>query len=436
MKRATFPLRRALGVLLACAVLLAGLMAGLASVAAADGWRHDRADLSTLVVVGDSISAGHQNSSLMATQQVHGFASLIAEQAGVPLPLPLIGPPGFPPVLELKDPGPPPVVGPVEAAPGTRINPGEVVQNLSVPGARTQDALVAYPPFEFWIPGFAYPYWYLQNYVLTSQGVHRSQVEWAEALHPTTAILWLGSNDVLWSAILADPMFMTDPATFKAAYAEVIDRLDATGATLLVANIPDVTVIPYLTSADDVADLLGVPLEAVGPALGIGPGDTVTPSAFELIQGILAGQIPGPLPGNVVLTGDEVMQVRMRTAEFNRFISRQAAEHHATLVDIAGLLDYVDTFGLVIGGQRLTTDFLGGVFTLDGIHPTNTAHAVVANKFIHALNKRHHARIPPVSLVPIMQDDPLAIPGTGHPARSLRSLNHDAKEILRGHRWH
>ena len=105
-------------------------------------------------------------------------------------------------MLELKDPGPPPVVGPVDLPPGGRINPDEVVQNLAVPGSRAQDALLGYQP-DYFIPG--YPFQILQELVLTSQGLHMSQVEWAEYLHPTTAILWLGGNDVLWSAILADP---------------------------------------------------------------------------------------------------------------------------------------------------------------------------------------------------------------------------------------
>src|SRR5215813_8480135 len=72
-----------------------------------------RADLSRLVVVGDSLSAGFQNGSLLAEQQEHGYASLVAGQAGVPLPLPLIAAPGIPNVLTLVDPGPPPIVAPM-----------------------------------------------------------------------------------------------------------------------------------------------------------------------------------------------------------------------------------------------------------------------------------------------------------------------------------
>src|SRR5260370_9632182 len=67
-----------------------------------------RANLTRLVVVGDSLSAGFQNGSLLDSQQVHGYANLVAQQAQTNLPLPLISFPGPPNVLALISPGPPP----------------------------------------------------------------------------------------------------------------------------------------------------------------------------------------------------------------------------------------------------------------------------------------------------------------------------------------
>src|SRR4051812_46952595 len=99
-----------------------------------------RADLSRLVVVGDSLSAGFQNGSLLETQQPHGYASLVARQARKPLPLPLIGAPGIPNVLQLLS------VDPLVIAPAPGTSPGRTnttVQpmNLAVPGHNVQDAL-------------------------------------------------------------------------------------------------------------------------------------------------------------------------------------------------------------------------------------------------------------------------------------------------------
>src|ERR1700744_2715624 len=95
-----------------------------------------KADLSRLVIVGDSLSAGVQNFSLLDSQQPNGYAALIAAQARVSLTLPLIPFPGAPNVLQLSSLGPPPVIQP---APGTlppmpRDNPTTQPTNLSIPG--------------------------------------------------------------------------------------------------------------------------------------------------------------------------------------------------------------------------------------------------------------------------------------------------------------
>src|SRR3989442_1441467 len=86
-----------------------GALTLLATLSAV-GFAQKQADLSRLVVVGDSLSAGFQNGSLFDVQQTHGYASLVANQAGTLLPLPLIAAPGIPNVLTLVSVGPPPVI--------------------------------------------------------------------------------------------------------------------------------------------------------------------------------------------------------------------------------------------------------------------------------------------------------------------------------------
>ncbi len=61
-------------------------------------------DLTRLVAVGDSLTAGFQNGSLLETQQPNGYASVIARQAREELTLPLIAAPGIPNVLVLEEP--------------------------------------------------------------------------------------------------------------------------------------------------------------------------------------------------------------------------------------------------------------------------------------------------------------------------------------------
>lgn len=264
-------------------------MALLAALIAAPSLAQRKADLSRLVVVGDSLSAGYQSGSLLDVQQVHGYASLVAAQAHVPLGLPLIGAPGIPNVLTLVSPGPPPVIVPASGTSPGRDDLTLQPMDLAVPGQNVQDALTTLPSF---------PIDDLTDLVLGFPGLligfTRSQVEWAENLSPTTIFVWLGSNDALGVVFTGDTSTLTPVPQFQTSFAQVMTRLAATGAKLVVANVPDVTVIPYLTSAEKVAAEIGLPLSVIGPILGIGPGDFVTPGAFPLIQAILANPLLGP----------------------------------------------------------------------------------------------------------------------------------------------
>ncbi len=298
--------------------------------------------------------------------------------------------------------------------------------NLAVPGANVQDALTTRPTFTFGN---------LTDFVLGLPGVFsgtsRSQVEWAEHLAPTTIFVWLGNNDALSVVDSADPAIMTPVAAFEASYKEVIARLAATGATLVLGNIPDVTVVPYLTSAEKVAAQVGLSLFLIGPALGIGPGDYVNPGAFPLIQGILTNAIAGPLPGSVVLTAAEVAVVRARVDAYNSIIAAQAQLTGSAFVDVHAITAEAQSRGVVVGGQRLTVDYLGGLFSLDGTHLTNTGYAIFANAFIKELNRGFAAGIPPVSLERIKSADPLVFPEVGRPVSSLGHIGPASVQALR-----
>src|SRR4029077_9366367 len=80
-----------------------------------------------------------------------------------------------------------------------------------------------------------------------------------------------------------------------------------------------------------------------------------------------------------------------------------------------GFFATVQARGFVVGGQRLTTAFLGGVFSLDGVHPTNNGYEAVGNQFIAALDAANAAGIPPLAVEPITEADPLVFMGVGQP---------------------
>lgn len=389
------------------------------------GRHHRKADLSRLVIVGDSLSAGFQNGSLLDSQQTHGYAALVAAQAGVPLILPLIAPPGIPNVLELISVGPPPIL---VRAPGTSTGRDDIfaqATDLAVPGHNVEDALVTRPgpPIDdltdlvLGLPGLL-------------AGVSRSQLEWAEALHPTTVFVWIGNNDALGAALAADPSLVTPVPQFRAQYTELMNRLNATGAALIVANIPDVTVVPALTPTEDVVEETGLPLFVIGPILGIGEGDFVTPQGIALIPGILSNPSSGPLPSSVVLRAGQAAQIRATVNAYNEIIEDAAEEHGAALVNIHALLNRIRAHGFEVNGERLTTEFLGGIFSLDGVHPTNTGYAVLANQFIRALDRKFDTEIPPLNVKKVAASDPLVFPGIEPPDSLGRHVDPDTGRAM------
>ena len=361
-------------------------------------------DLSRLVVLGDSLSAGYRNGSLIAWEQTFGYAQLLAERAGTDLALPLIATPGIPNALALVDPGPPPVIEPMGGASIGRLYPSVQTFDLAVPGHDVADALRTRPDLAFddltdlvlGLPGLL-------------GGISWSQVEWAEALVPTTAIVWLGSNDVLGAAVGGGTAGATPVSAFAASYDEVVARVRATGASLVLANVPDVTVVPYFTSAEELADSIGLPLSVIGPLLGIAAGDHVLPEAFALVPPILAGQAPGPLPAEVVLDAAEAATLRNLVDGYNAHVRARALAVGAAHVDVHGLLSRLDADGAPVDGATLTTDFLGGLFSLDGIHPTRTGSAILANEFARAMNSQLGAQIEDVPVDVIAKQDPLVI---------------------------
>lgn len=315
-------------------------------------------------------------------------------------------------MLTLVTAGPPPVIVSASGTSTGRIDLLTQPLNLAVPGHTVADALSKRPDF---------PVDSMTDLVLgfpgLLSGISRSQVEWAEALNPTTIILWIGNNDVLNAAITGTTAALTPVDQFEVAYSNVVKRLAATGASLVIANIPDVSVIPYVVSVPEAAAMFGAPVNLFAAALGMNTNDFLTLDTLPTAAGILQGTITGPLTDNEILTAAEVQQIQEATRQFNSIIARYAKLHHAVLVDTAGFLTKLDRRGLVVGGQRLKTGYLGGIFSLDGIHPTNTGAAATANEFIRTINRCAHTAIPPVSVRQIEKNDPL-VPQRIHRTRS------------------
>jgi hypothetical protein len=360
-----------------------------------------------MVVLGDSLAAGFISGGWNASGQNNSFAAHFARHVRSFIFEPLIAEPGFPVELQLVSPGFPPVVAP---KPGVtpanpRISPFTIPTNLAVPGANVGAALRARPALPIDAPidlvlG-------MPSLVIPNSPTPMSQVEMAEFLRPTIALVWLGSNDALGAATGGRTTNLTSLESFTADYREMVRRLRAVGAMPILINVPDVTAIAAVMSINTVATLANVPAAVVAGRLGVSESDFLLLSHINTYIAKIGGASTPPLTDAQVLTAEEVAIIRERVNQFNDVIRTVAAENQAVLVDINAAFNQVAANGLLIGTKRLTNLPLGGIFSLDGVHPTYTAQAWVALQIVNTLNATLGLNLPPIDVASIMAADPL-----------------------------
>ncbi len=383
-------------------------------------------NFSNTVFLGDSLTAGYQSNSLLNTQQVNGWAPLVARQASFTIVQPLIAYPGAPNVLKLVSVGPPPVITTAPGATTGRDNFATQVTDLAVPGALLNDVLNTVPLVNP-APGQQQLNQLVLGFPGLGYGEAYSQATFAVKAQPTTIFLWIGNNDALIADITGMPSSMTSVANFTTQYQALMTQLTTlTSAHLVIGNIPDVTQVPYLQPAAlilaQTSQQTGLPTSVLSSLLGIVPGDYVNPTGLSEIPLILGQKQKGPIDDAGVLSAAEVVTVQAQVAAFNQVIAAQAQAAGATLVDINALFKQLTTSGITISGYTGTAAFLGGFFSLDGIHPTNTGYAVVANKFIDTMNTAISTKIPDVALGPVAAADPLWPPNLVPRAISAHAL--------------
>jgi hypothetical protein len=220
-----------------------------------------------------------------------------------------------------------------------------------------------------------------------------SQIEIAEAIDPYLVICWIGNNDVL-SAVLSfdelDASQMTSIEDFTVAYEELVERLGDLRSAIVLANIPDVHSIAVLVDSEDLVWFMGTDY-------GLPEGSyTTLPTMFLLDLGLVDGSIfQDP---NYVLDPDEVQQISDRIDAFNQIIADRAATIGAPVLDVNGIFRYLVENPPVIMGIPLTRRFQGGLFSLDGVHPSNFAHLLIADQMLNLINLYFGSSFPRVTL--------------------------------------
>jgi len=234
-----------------------------------------------------------------------------------------------------------------------------------------------------------------------------SQLSRARELHPSFLVVWIGNNDLLDMATRTDPDAVTlGAAEFGVRFHALLDALADTQAGMAVANLPDPTAIAALRRAAGDVTTCRRPDASIAPV-----------AADDLLSIDLdPATLPTP-PCSKVLDAAERAAIRAKVVAFNDEIATAIADTEQARgvtiapVDVFTTFDRLGTAGVDLDGDGtpdLTTRYLGGIFSLDGIHPTRTGNALVANAFIEAINVRFGERIPSVDVVRVAAHDSLA----------------------------
>jgi lysophospholipase L1-like esterase len=302
--------------------------------------------------------------------------------------------------------------------------------------------------------------------VLANFGARVTPLQAAVSLHANLATVYLGSNDLLHFAFANGGSPPADPAAIGADIATMITQLQASGAKVAVGNLVDVlgaaTFFPVQSTTEPnyeqnldgflQAAIIGAaaqqfhitPAQAAAiPAvqaqvaaafaaahqyaaaeiaqtqLGAN-GYFLLPVLLQTVAAILQKQpVPqlitasNPTGAGEVVSDQVALEVKGLNAAYNQAIAGAVQQTGAVLADQAALFQNAATlraagkpFPVDAQGDLASLQYGGGFFSLDGLHPSNTGYALIANTFIAAFDQKYGLTIPPVDVHSIYASDP------------------------------
>lgn len=432
-----------------------------------------QADFTRYIAVGNSLTAGFQDGGLYLEGQNYSYPNLLSQQfarvGGGAFVQPYFtdaqpNGSGYLRLVGFTNPTPPDEPSPITAnvTTGLALRAGataarplytkftDPVNNLGVPGIRMADVETA---------GYGStqgnPYFERITPDATPTQTYRQRVA---ASNPTFFTYWLGNNDVLGYATSGGLSPITATTTFTDLNSRLIDDLTAGGAKGVVATIPDVTSIPFLTTVGptfrrtltrnnvpgivittgtftltgpiarrpiattDIKDpvlggnqLFTLTAAPYLPLFGR-PGGKAWRDVFNQVRGNLPPGTPlslfltlqaidttqafgvstgNPIPTTLVLDDTEQTAARNATTAFNNALKTKASAKDLAVFDANAFFTQVAESGYVTNGVNNTASFItGNLFSLDGVHPTPRGYAVVANEMIKVINEKYGSSVP------------------------------------------
>lgn len=379
-------------------------------------------DFSRYVALGDGFTAGFRDGALSEEGQSESYVAIVSAAMGNAPSLPLIAMPGVP------EPNPVSGIGLLIKRPGTceygqfdlatgrsigRIDQSLEPRNVAVPyqtivdaTAKTWNITPGNPndpdSFEDFVLGYPAS--------LTSGTLAKTQLQTAIELDPTFASVWLGNMDALLAVVsgTVNDNTLTQQSEFARRVDQIFDALEATGAKGVVVNIPNVTASAYLLTPKDVKDRTRYNTKQLKKRLGVLKSSYVVLSAIPTLDAIRQGQATGPLAANQILTKQELAKIQSNIVQYNKELKKRADALGWAYVDLNELFDRYEKRGITIDGVgTLSTRYLGGLYSLDGIHPSRTGQALIAVAVLSAINQKYGSSLPLPNVNAIAASDPL-----------------------------
>lgn len=439
------------------------------------------ANFTKFVSIGNSLTSGFRDGTLYSDGQLQSYPSMMAQQmklaGGGAFVQPMMpnnvggftslfaasGGTEFYGKLTLK------VVNgaltPTPSAPAADIDiiggAGKMFNNMGVPGAKS---------FHLGINGYGSLNPYFKRFATSPTA---SMIGDAVAQAPTFFSIWIGNNDVLSYATSGgagvdqtgtgnNPATygsndITDPAVVGSVINGYVTALTAGGAKGIIANIPNVTSIPYFTRvpAKPIAGLSDAQVTQLNTAYaqyngglgqakaaglitdaeyqvrlvkftaGVANGavikdkdltslaalglpsyrqtttrDLILLPASSVLNPTAGGGTSVALDDKYVLTEKETGKVLTATAAYNVAIKSIADAKGLAFVDAnAKMMQLSSASGLQWDGVKYTATFVtGGTFSLDGVHLTGRGYALIANEFLKVINQKYKSTLPMVNV--------------------------------------
>ena len=208
-------------------------------------------------------------------------------------------------------------------------------------------------------------------------------------LNQAFAALGFPERAIVYSETELNPVLILDESLVNIS-AQLIQALQAGGADPLTAQL--------------LGTQFGQSRQATAEDLVVLPASTVIATLnqeyFDTLIGLgvppaTAGQlavngITYPLRDQWVLTASETLSVITATDAYNAVIEATATSSDLALVDLKAILQEASTTGIMFDGFTMNTSLVfGGLISLDGVHLTARGYALMANKFLEAIDAQY-----------------------------------------------